>query len=286
MRYLLKALGSGTLAGLLVVGLAISVARAQSIGGGGGGGGGLTQSAATALYCALAGCTMTGGTTYSGVTTDITTGTNETLTIDANGTGQVAVLDTVNVNSGASTSLIIQPIGAASARLLTAGGGSAVGFSTGYAAVGINGGGAVATRSGCIAHSIVSGGSTPIACGYSGGKWAVEIRQAATCVANAGAGGTLGGVTLDATSSVVYLTNPDADGCIVTMSETSAVLGSDVSVIVVSSAGGVVTFPDVSNVLASPECADTTGLSTNDVFTMHYADSADDLYVGIGCGDN
>lgn len=47
--------------------------------------GGLTQAAADLLYCALAGCTMTGGTVYSGVTTDISTAGAEDLTLSPGG---------------------------------------------------------------------------------------------------------------------------------------------------------------------------------------------------------
>lgn len=46
----------------------------------------------SALYCALTGCTMTGQQVFSGVTTDITTGTNEDLTLAPNGTGVVNIV--------------------------------------------------------------------------------------------------------------------------------------------------------------------------------------------------
>lgn len=55
-------------------------------------------------FCALTGCTMTGQTVYSGVTTDITTGTNEDLTLVANGTGAVDLQGGGGVkNSGSAT---------------------------------------------------------------------------------------------------------------------------------------------------------------------------------------
>ena len=56
---------------------------------------GLTRAAANALYCQLTGCTMTGSLTFSGVATDITTGTNEDLKLDANGTGKTVLADAV-----------------------------------------------------------------------------------------------------------------------------------------------------------------------------------------------
>ena len=68
---------------------------AQSIRTGGGGG------VASSLVCLLsggAGCTMTGQTVYSNVATDITTGTNEDLTLSPNGTGEVVATKQVIVS--------------------------------------------------------------------------------------------------------------------------------------------------------------------------------------------
>ncbi len=56
--------------------------------GNGGGGGGVSG----ALYCALTGCTMTGQEVFSAVSSDISTGTNEDLTLAPNGSGLVEVL--------------------------------------------------------------------------------------------------------------------------------------------------------------------------------------------------
>lgn len=47
----------------------------------------MTRALGNSLYCQLTGCTMTGQVVFSGVTTDITTGTNESLRIVPNGSG-------------------------------------------------------------------------------------------------------------------------------------------------------------------------------------------------------
>ena len=70
--------------------------------------------------------------------------------------------------------------------------------------------------------------------------------QAATCASSGDANpGTL---TINPTSSVVNITNNDADGCTVTMGETSTLTGSLVTLIVISNAGGTVNFADTAGV--------------------------------------
>jgi hypothetical protein len=49
-------------------------------------------------YCTKAGCTMTGATTFSGVSTDITTGTNEDLALSPNGSGVVDITKQVKLD--------------------------------------------------------------------------------------------------------------------------------------------------------------------------------------------
>lgn len=73
-------------------------------------GGGFTQGLADTLYCALSGCTMTGASTYSNVATDITTGTDEALTLVANGTGAIVLNDSVTVNNTMTFSAVTTDI--------------------------------------------------------------------------------------------------------------------------------------------------------------------------------
>lgn len=57
--------------------------------------------ALNALYCQLAGCTMVGSVTFSGVTTDITTAGSETLTIDPGSTGAIAITGDTTITGAA-----------------------------------------------------------------------------------------------------------------------------------------------------------------------------------------
>jgi hypothetical protein len=291
-----------------------------------GGFAGLTTTAADLLYCRLAGCTMTGGTTYSGVATDITTGTNETLVVDTNGTGVVQLNDqlvmngiTDDITTGTNEALRIIPNGTGALTLrsgssvvtLERGLGTSMlqfDLNSGVALKSVNANGAVLLAATGVVGAYTDIGATAAAgivgdtfTTLTGGTWvslmtvlgegllAISKQQAITCVANAGAGGVLGGVTVTPTSSVAYVTNPDSDGCIVTLGETSYTtlqVGSDVEIVVVSNAGGFVTFPAVANVHAGPTFATTTGLDTNDSYRIHYTDKADDMWVGVTTSNN
>lgn len=243
------------------------------------GGGGVSQATGNTLWCQLTGCTMTGATTYSGITNDITTGTNEALRLRPNGTGNILMqsgnsLVDFETSAGSATLRIDSSTGQfrnifGSNNAIVVLGAT---LSTGYASD------ANATTTVHTISDTLSGTAVPQLVVYGEGKVAVARRQAVTC--------TTGTQTVDPTSSIVYLTNTNAGGCVWTVQETSAILGSNVTFVVVSNTGGVNTFPDVANVLAAPACADTTGLAVNDTFTIHYTDATDDLYVGMGCGDN
>jgi len=298
LSWLLRSTAS-VLAGLVVVcGLVIGVARAQgSIGGNGGGGGGLAQAAADLLYCALAGCTMTGATTYSGVTIDVTSATNEDLRSKPGGSGVLRQTagsgNTIVFEKTDSTAIGYFDVGNASGFMMKSSGfDGAVMLTASNPNLGGGVLGAVSNQAstnivGAIADSISTAGTATFLFTVRGeGTVAIARQQALTCVANAGAGGTLGGVTFTQTSSAVYVTNPDTDGCIVTVGETDAALGSDVEFVVVSNAGGVITFPAAANVHAGPTFATTTGLGLNDSYRVHYTDMANDMWVGVVATDN
>lgn len=81
-----------------------------------------------------AGLTTTAGLTYSGVTTDITTGTNEDLTIDANGTGKIVLSDTVSsTGTFQATSYSLQ--NASSTPLMTVNASGSVSANAGYGCI-------------------------------------------------------------------------------------------------------------------------------------------------------
>lgn len=103
-------------------------------------------------------------------------------------------------------------------------------------------------------------------------------HQAAACAA--------GVLALQPTSSVVDI---DANGaaCVVTLSEAGAFLGELVVINIVTSAGaGTVTFPDVANVHKGPTLCTSTGLALDGVYTIEYADEANDKFLGQSCVQN
>lgn len=71
--------------------LATSPVFAGGFGDGFGGGAGAGLAYLATQFCALTGCSMTGQQVFSGVTTDISTGTNQDLTITPNGTGKTVL---------------------------------------------------------------------------------------------------------------------------------------------------------------------------------------------------
>jgi hypothetical protein len=110
---------------------------------------------------------------------------------------------------------------------------------------------------------------------------------AATCTDN-GNGGTASTLTLDPTASTIWLTNSDAQGCTVTLSETTAsgtsggaATGAITRIVVVSTAGGNITFADSSNVVNADGACTLVNVDSSAEFV--YSDKADDLWVQTGC---
>lgn len=231
----------------------------------------------------------------NGITDDITTGTNEELRLRSNGSGAVAIRsgsgamgfyrsDGTQIGTAEFSSSFLLRNSNNNAGLLMSSGTATV-----ATIVGSISDQTASTVVGCFGDTLASGaGGSAVnqLCVLGEGLVAVARRQSASCTDNAGAGGVLGGLTLTPTSSVVYITNTDAQGCIVTLSETGAALGSDVQIVVVANTGGTITFPAAANVHAGPTFAVTTGLGLNDSYRIHYADMADDLFVGVASSDN
>ena len=102
--------------------------------------------------------------------------------------------------------------------------------------------------------------------------------QTATCTDSGD--GSASTLTLTPTANVVEITNSDADGCTVTMGETSMVSGTVVRIVVVSNAGGSVAFADTSGV------SETTGaisLAIYDTLTFLYTTTR---WVELGTSNN
>lgn len=135
-----------------------------------------------------------------------------------------------------------------------------------------------------IAAGVVTGGSGSPAiawCPLDGSSWrslAVPVSsssglvatpvQSATC-ADSG-DGSAGALTLLPTANFIQITNSDAHGCAVTMSETGMVAGTEITIEVVSSAGGTVDFADTSGVT---ELSGALTLGLYDTLRLAYSTS-------------
>jgi len=110
------------------------------------------------------------------------------------------------------------------------------------------------------------------------GRLAATVRQVGTCVA--------GVLALNPTEAYVDI-DPSGAACVVTIAETSAILGTDVTISITRSAGaGTVTFPDVAGVHNGPTLCTITGLIIDGVYTITYVDKANDTFLGKACVQN
>ncbi len=91
----------------------------------------------------------------------------------------------------------------------------------------------------------------------------INPPQAVTCTA----GGGVSALTITPTSSYVEITNSDADGCNITMSETGMVAGNVVTLCVVSNAGSTVNFADTPGVT---ELAGAFTANIDDCIVLRY----------------
>ncbi len=152
--------------------------------------------------CELAGCTMVGASTYSGLAIDITTPGNEDLTLDpggGSGSGSVVISSednfTVFADSGLAADLIVATHASTQTAMILngSGAGGAVGFTNTYSVVGSTADRGATSRSGCLGESITnSGAGSEEVCAYGGGFLVIDQRQAATCADN----GSIFGPTL------------------------------------------------------------------------------------------
>ena len=129
-----------------------------------------------------------------------------------------------------------------------------------------NGGTGSATLAGAGIHQIVTMSGSGVTCADSGNGSASTLSLDPACPAVDGL-------------VVIPLVNSDADGCVVTVAETSATLGCQVLLELSSSAGGTVTVADVSNIL------DVDGSwtpSVKDNLVVAYEDLANDAYQELG----
>lgn len=146
-----------------------------------------------------------------------------------------------------------------------------------------------ATSGTCTASG---GGSALGQCQCDGSNWIVRgnapdlssyvslasAPQAVTCVDTEDP--AAGALTIAPTAGVVAITNADEHGCAITMSESGAVAGSKVSLVVVSSAGGTVDFADSAGV---SEIAGAFTAAVQDSISLVYVGSA---WVEVGRSNN
>lgn len=103
-----------------------------------------------------------------------------------------------------------------------------------------------------------------------------NTAQSETCVAGGGASA----LTLIPTGNVILITNDDADGCDVTMSETGADAGHVVRIVVISNAGTTVNFADSAGV---SEIAGAFTAAVWDSITLVYSGAT---WVELGRSNN
>jgi hypothetical protein len=102
--------------------------------------------------------------------------------------------------------------------------------------------------------------------------------QAETCTDSGD--GSAGALSLVPTGNVIALTNADADGCDVTMSETGADAGHVVRIVVVASEGTTVNFADSAGV---SEIAGAFAAAVQDSISLVYAGAT---WVELGRSNN
>lgn len=268
---------------------------APTVGGGGGGGGTMsddaimdavqrTDGAASQLDCdfldAISSqgfCQVTGGTTCTMVGTvvtgnspDIASESNENLELQAQGTGAVKLWPE-GLTNGIS---VTEP---SSGRFLVENEGTNAN-ATYYGVAGdpyVHGAGSdrpATELADCASDNIKNTGSIiRLKCTSAAGLTTSNAPQTCDC----GTAGTPNTVTCDIQSDVVYLTDGDADGCTVTISETTASsLGFNAGPIMIvvtgTGGGGDFTVADSSGVVELAGGTSFTGNSVGDTLTLHY----------------
>jgi hypothetical protein len=116
---------------------------------------------------------------------------------------------------------------------------------------------------------------------YGGGIWGGLQIQSSTCTDSGD--GNPGALALTPTSSNVQITNSDAHGCVVTITDTNFSAGQWLHVTVISNAGGVVTLADNANNVVSNAACDTTGMALNGTAECQFVDAANDYFVCNRC---
>jgi hypothetical protein len=129
---------------------------------------------------------------------------------------------------------------------------------------------------------MVIDGKSPTDCTVGGGGYAVRcvcdsgayratnigagVTQSVTCASSGD--GSAGALTITPTANLILVTNSDADGCAVTLSETgAAAVKGLVTIAVASNAGGTVDFADSAGV---SELAGAFTAAINDNITIFY----------------
>lgn len=116
---------------------------------------------------------------------------------------------------------------------------------------------------------------TDVVTAYGNGKVTI-LPETVTCPSENGAGAAT--ETYDPASSNVLVVNNDANGCEITPLETTAVVNSEVTMKVITSAGGTVKIMDSANVSVATASCDTVGVAVGGRIFCDYVDAANDYY--------
>jgi hypothetical protein len=218
--------------------------------------------------------TFTGGATFSGVSTDVTTGTNEDFVVDTNGTGAFTVIS----NSSGVTINLADNGNTTRSRFFTSSSRGFLGWYTGNnaavtveasaAKIGRQGSQSSNTVTGCISEAIsVSSAATDLVCAYGDGALGIVLQQSIT-IADDGAG-TSPVDTTSPTSSHVEVTCSDTDGCVYRPGETSVVDGWAIAIVNVGS--NTVTISDSAGVVRAR--GGSIALAADDSASCNYTGS-------------
>lgn len=234
--------------------------------------------------------TNTGGIVFSGVTDDITTGTDQDLRINPNGTGSLVLegdgLMQFVSNNGTATGEIDTGATAQSITIQSTTTTAGICRMTRNANGSIQCGKRNATAADVVVFEVAetisqATAGTALWTVSGGGGVRMVTEQTAACAANV--------LTLDPTASFITI-DGNAANCVVTLQDTTATtIGPGFAVtIVLRNVGGAtgVTFPDVANVVNLPTLCSTTGLTTSgSTVRLIFGNETDDIFYG-SCTDN
>lgn len=220
-----------------------------------------------------------GSLLFTGVTADVTAASGEDLRLQGGAsTGSVQIMsldDTTDLLDSAGDAVAQLSFSAAGNTMLLQGNvstGPAYKVSASANAGSIIGGrnNKTATQAVLAVADVITTTSdgTNLLRVFGEGMVGLTAVQSATCTAGAG----VSTLSLDIQSSRVEITNLDADGCTVTVAETSAQVGGISTIHVISTAGGNVVVADVAGIL---DVTATFNMTLNDNLSVQYVSTSE-----------